>query len=91
MIGKSGQINVTYIAVDDLEKNDGSVDKPYFMSKSLLAVYGNKNAAPPQEDDSKHDVKEFASRVLSAVTSSEQPNSKTDLKEKALPVKPKLK
>lgn len=33
-------------SVEDLERNDGSVDRPYYMSKSLLKILGKKNAAP---------------------------------------------
>lgn len=29
--------------LEDLEKNDGSPDKPYYMSKSLMNVMGKKN------------------------------------------------
>lgn len=31
------------IAVDDLERNDGSADKPYFMNKELLKILGKRN------------------------------------------------
>lgn len=31
--------------LEDLERNDGSAQKPYFMSKSLMKVMGKKNAA----------------------------------------------
>ena len=31
------------ILVEDLERNDGSVSKPYFMSKGLMKVLGKKN------------------------------------------------
>lgn len=34
-------------AVEDLERNDGSAARPYFMSKALLQILGKKNAAPP--------------------------------------------
>uniref|UniRef100_A0A8C9P6C5 Choline transporter-like protein n=1 Tax=Spermophilus dauricus TaxID=99837 RepID=A0A8C9P6C5_SPEDA len=33
--------------VEDLERNDGSLDRPYYMSKGLLKILGKKNQAPP--------------------------------------------
>nr|XP_008260825.1 choline transporter-like protein 4 [Oryctolagus cuniculus]XP_051710892.1 choline transporter-like protein 4 [Oryctolagus cuniculus] len=33
--------------LEDLERNDGSRDRPYYMSKSLLKILGKKNEAPP--------------------------------------------
>lgn len=30
-------------AVEDLERNDGSVEKPYFMNKELLKIVGKRN------------------------------------------------
>uniref|UniRef100_A0A2K5M8V1 Choline transporter-like protein n=1 Tax=Cercocebus atys TaxID=9531 RepID=A0A2K5M8V1_CERAT len=33
--------------LEDLERNDGSLDRPYYMSKSLLKILGKKNEAPP--------------------------------------------
>jgi len=29
--------------VEDIERNDGSVDKPYFMNKELLNILGKRN------------------------------------------------
>ena len=29
--------------MEDLERNDGSVDKPYFMNKELLKILGKRN------------------------------------------------
>jgi hypothetical protein len=29
--------------LEDLERNDGSAQKPYFMSKSLMKILGKKN------------------------------------------------
>lgn len=29
--------------LEDLERNDGSAQKPYFMSKSLMKIMGKKN------------------------------------------------
>lgn len=34
-------------AVEDLERNDGSAARPYFMPKALLRILGKKNDAPP--------------------------------------------
>ncbi|KAK7504491.1 hypothetical protein BaRGS_00004357, partial [Batillaria attramentaria] len=33
----------------DLENNDGTAEKPYFMSKGLMKVLGKKNKPPPAE------------------------------------------
>ena len=33
--------------VEDLERNDGSADRPYYMSKSLLKILGKKNKGTP--------------------------------------------
>ncbi|XP_054109793.2 choline transporter-like protein 4 isoform X1 [Callithrix jacchus] len=33
--------------LEDLERNDGSLDRPYYMSKSLLKILGKKNEVPP--------------------------------------------
>ncbi|XP_067662582.1 choline transporter-like protein 2 [Haliotis asinina] len=35
----------------DIEKNDGSPEKPYFMSKKLKKILGKKNKAPPANDE----------------------------------------
>ena len=32
-----------YVTVEDLEMNDGSPDKPYFMSKGMMKILGKKN------------------------------------------------
>lgn len=37
-----------YIAVEDLEKHDGSAAKPYYMNKELMNILGKKNKAPKQ-------------------------------------------
>jgi hypothetical protein len=34
-------------SVEDLERNDGSVDRPYYMPTSLLKILGKKNEALP--------------------------------------------
>lgn len=33
-------------AVEDLERNDGSAEKPYFMSKNLMKILNKKNKQP---------------------------------------------
>ncbi|XP_077017479.1 choline transporter-like protein 4 isoform X2 [Tamandua tetradactyla] len=33
--------------LEDLERNDGSLDRPYYMPKALLQILGKKNEAPP--------------------------------------------
>ncbi|XP_041368219.1 choline transporter-like protein 2 isoform X3 [Gigantopelta aegis] len=35
---------------EDLEKNDGSADKPYFMNKDLMKVLGKKNVIDKKDD-----------------------------------------
>lgn len=32
--------------VEDLERNDGSLQKPYFMSKNLMKILNKSNKAP---------------------------------------------
>ncbi|XP_038624608.1 choline transporter-like protein 4 [Tachyglossus aculeatus] len=32
--------------LEDLERNDGSLDRPYYMPKSLMQILGKKNQAP---------------------------------------------
>uniref|UniRef100_A0A5G2QKV8 Choline transporter-like protein n=1 Tax=Sus scrofa TaxID=9823 RepID=A0A5G2QKV8_PIG len=32
--------------LEDLERNDGSLDRPYYMSKALLKILGKKNEVP---------------------------------------------
>ncbi|KAM5325495.1 choline transporter-like protein 4 isoform 2-T2 [Glossophaga mutica] len=34
--------------LEDLERNDGSLDRPYYMSKALLKILGKKNDASPR-------------------------------------------
>ena len=34
-----------YFSVEDIERNDGSNEKPYFMSKQLMKILGKKNLA----------------------------------------------
>ncbi|KAK3088621.1 hypothetical protein FSP39_021397 [Pinctada imbricata] len=40
---------VTAGVVEDLEMNDGSPEKPYFMSKGLMKILGKKNTKDPNE------------------------------------------
>lgn len=35
-----------FSTVEDCERNDGSAEKPYFMSKGLMRILGNKNEEP---------------------------------------------
>lgn len=39
-------VALTLITVEDLERNDGSVQKPYFMSKNLMKILNKSNKAP---------------------------------------------
>ncbi|XP_007949638.1 choline transporter-like protein 4 [Orycteropus afer afer] len=39
--------------LEDLERNDGSLDRPYYMSKALLQILGKKNEAPPGDKKKK--------------------------------------
>jgi choline transporter-like protein 2/4/5 len=36
--------------VEDLERNDGSQDKPYYMGKDLMNILGKKNKKVPKEE-----------------------------------------
>ncbi len=36
---------VALLSVMDLERNDGSAEKPYYMSKELMRILGKKNAS----------------------------------------------
>ncbi|XP_075692546.1 choline transporter-like protein 4 [Rhinoderma darwinii] len=38
--------------LEDLERNDGSAEKPYYMPKSLMSILNKKNR-PPQAEDKK--------------------------------------
>lgn len=40
-------------SVEDLERNDGSLDRPYYMPKSLLKILGKKNEAFPEDKKKK--------------------------------------
>ena len=37
--------------VEDLERNDGSVEKPYYMNKELKEILGKKNDKPPTDNE----------------------------------------
>ncbi|XP_036623316.1 choline transporter-like protein 4 [Trichosurus vulpecula] len=39
--------------LEDLERNDGSLTKPYYMSKNLMKILGKKNERPPREKKKK--------------------------------------
>ncbi|KAM7135388.1 choline transporter-like protein 4 isoform 2-T2 [Molossus nigricans] len=41
--------------LEDLERNDGSPDRPYYMSKCLLTILGKKNDAPPGDKRKKRE------------------------------------
>ena len=45
-------------AVEDLEMNDGSPEKPYYMSKGLMGVLGKKNKEAKPEKGGKEDKKD---------------------------------
>ncbi len=32
-----------FFTVEDLERNDGSAEKPYYMSSGLMSILGKKN------------------------------------------------
>jgi solute carrier family 44 (choline transporter-like protein), member 2/4/5 len=42
-----------FCVMEDLERNDGSPDKPYFMSKDLMEVLGTKNDPVPVDGKEK--------------------------------------
>ncbi|EDV94450.1 choline transporter-like 2 [Drosophila grimshawi] len=39
--------------LEDCERNDGTPEKPYFMSKQLMKILGKKNKLPPRQRRSK--------------------------------------
>ncbi|XP_016070869.1 PREDICTED: choline transporter-like protein 4 isoform X2 [Miniopterus natalensis] len=43
--------------LEDLERNDGSPDRPYYMSKGLLRILGKKNDAPPRRTGKKRETR----------------------------------
>jgi len=40
------------VVVEDLERNDGSEEKPYYMTKGLMKILGKKNT--PQDSPDKN-------------------------------------
>ena len=51
-------IMLVLCAVEDLEMNDGSPEKPYYMSKGLMGVLGKKNKEAKPEKGGKEDKKD---------------------------------
>ena len=47
------KLNNTFpsVSVEDLERNDGSQEKPYFMSKSLMRIYKKTNEPVTVEEN----------------------------------------
>lgn len=37
--------------MEDLERNDGSMQKPYYMSKNLMKILNKKNKQPKKAED----------------------------------------
>lgn len=37
------QLSLVHVAVEDLERNDGSQERPYFMSQDLLTLLKKSN------------------------------------------------
>ena len=46
--------------MEDLERNDGSPEKPYYMSKDLKRIVHKKNEKPKDEADNKGEMAEVA-------------------------------
>ncbi|RDD45474.1 Choline transporter-like protein 2 [Trichoplax sp. H2] len=46
--------------LEDLERNDGSTEKPYFMSKDLKRIVHKENEKPKDEADNKAEMAEVA-------------------------------
>ena len=38
-----GDTDLVFVTVEDLERHDGSDEKPYYMSKELMGILGKKN------------------------------------------------
>ena len=38
-------------AVEDMERHDGSAEKPYYMSKSMMKICGKKNKKPMTDNE----------------------------------------
>jgi hypothetical protein len=41
--------SIGHFTVEDLEMNDGTAEKPYFMSKGLMNILGKKNLKPGEK------------------------------------------
>ena len=46
-------LNGVCLAVEDLERHDGSAEKPYYMSKELMEILGKKNKPPGEGKEKK--------------------------------------
>ncbi|CAG5121002.1 unnamed protein product [Candidula unifasciata] len=55
------------IVMEDLEMNDGSAERPYYMSKGLMKVLGKKNVH--MRDPEQHSSREMTSKVSPEETS----------------------
>ena len=44
--------------VEDLERHDGSPEKPYYMSKDLMKIVGKKNKKKKHDPD-EEDIEEW--------------------------------
>ena len=50
--------NVSFLlTVEDLEMNDGSAEKPYFMSKGMMKILGKNNKLEDPKSKSKEKEK----------------------------------
>jgi hypothetical protein len=49
-------IGLDCVLVEDLERNDGSPEKPYYMAKGLRNVLGKKNKKPKGKDGDSTEV-----------------------------------
>lgn len=51
MFGKYGSSTASiHVTVEDLERNDGSAERPYFMSQNLLSLLKKSNEEPKSVD-----------------------------------------
>lgn len=51
MLGKHGSsTSSVHVTVEDLERNDGSAERPYFMSQNLLSLLKKSNEEPKSVD-----------------------------------------
>jgi len=49
--------------VEDLERNDGTPEKPYFMSKELMKILGKKNKNSKENAENEHVDKKHEDKV----------------------------